>query len=83
MFFKIVIFLLAIPFGFLVAWLARDELRVGVKYFRILMIASMIFGIWFWLNGKAYIAWTLSFIFVVSLISFVKSSDKKWTKAKI
>jgi len=80
MFLKIFILFLAIPVGFLVSWLSRDELVSGRKYFRILMIASILGVIWFWLSGMNYVSWTLAFVFVVSLVSLIKSEDKKWTK---
>jgi|TARA_Y100000034_G_scaffold52501_1_gene64453 hypothetical protein len=77
---KIFILLLAIPTGFLISWLARDELVVGKKYFRILMILSILGVIWFWLSGMSHISWTLAFVFIVSLVSLIKSEDKKWVK---
>jgi len=80
MFLEIIILILAIPAGFLIAWLSRDELVSGRKYFRILMIISILGVIWFWLSGMNYISWTLAFVFVVSLVSLIKSEDKKWTK---
>jgi len=80
MFLKIFILFLAIPVGFLVSWLSRDELVSGRKYFRILMIASILGIIWFWLSGMNYVSWTLAFVFVVSLVSLIKSEDKKWIK---
>lgn len=80
---EIIILLLAIPSGYLIAWLARDELKDGRKWFRILIIASMISGIWFYLIKLFYISLTLGFIFIVSLISLIKSKDEKWIKSKI
>jgi len=75
---EFLIVLLAIPTGFIIAWLARDELKQGKEYFRILMILSILVGIWFFLTGDSYITWTSAFIFVVSLISLIKAEDKKW-----
>lgn len=80
---EIIILLLAIPSGYLITWLARDELEDGRKWFRILIIISTVSGIWFYLIGLFYISLTLGFIFIVSLISFMKSKDKKWVKSKI
>ena len=80
MFLEIIILLFAIPTGFLIAWLARDELVSGKKWFKILIIVSILLGIWFWLAGKSYIVWIAGFIAIVSLISLIKSEDKGWTK---
>ncbi len=77
---EIIILLLAIPSGYLIAWLARDELIVGRKWFRVLIILSIIVGIWFYLVDVIYVSWTAGFIFIVSLISLMKSNDEKWFK---
>ena len=73
MFIEIVILVLAIPVGFLIAWLTKDELTSGRKWFRILIIASILGVIGFWIYGFPYVSWTFGFILIVSLISFVKS----------
>ena len=83
MLFEIIILLLAIPVGFWIAWLARDELVQGKKWFRILIIASILGIIWFWLTGLDHISWASGFILIVSFISLIKSEDKKWVKSKI
>jgi len=80
---EIGILLLAIPTGYLIAWLARDELVEGKFWFRVLIILSIFAGLWFYLTGHEYITWTTGFILIVSLISFVKSSDKKWSGKKV
>lgn len=72
---EIGILLLAIPTGYLIAWLARDEIVEGKFWFRVLIILSIVVGLWFYLTGQRYITWTTGFILIVSLISFVKSSD--------
>lgn len=71
---EIILLLLAIPAGFLVAWLAKDELKDGEKWFRILVIASLVFALFFWIFGFIYISLTLVFIAIVSLISLVRGS---------
>jgi hypothetical protein len=83
MFLEVIVLMLAIPFGYLVAYLSRDELLMGVRYFRIMIIASVLLGVWFWLTGAAYLVWTFGFVFVVSIVGLVKAGDKKWTKSKI
>ena len=73
MFLEILILLLAIPTGFLIAWLASDELKEGKPWFRVLIISSIIVGIWFYLTDFLYISWTAGFILIVSLISLIKA----------
>ncbi len=73
MIFEIIILLLAIPVGYLIAWLSYDELAAGRKWFRILIITSILAGIWFYLIGMKHIAFTSGFILIVSLISLIKS----------
>ncbi len=83
MLFEIIILLLAIPSGYLIAYLARDELIIGRKYFRILIITGIIGLIGFWIYGRRAESLSCGFIFIVSLVSLLKSDDKKWTKKKI
>tara|TARA_Y100000310_G_scaffold326837_1_gene392277 strand:- start:4958 stop:5209 length:252 start_codon:yes stop_codon:yes gene_type:complete len=83
MFIEIIILILGIPVGFLIAWLARDELKAGRVWFRVLVIASILLGIWFWLIDKEVLVWTMGFVLVVSLISLIKSGDKNFVKKNI
>jgi hypothetical protein len=83
MMFEILLLVLAIPAGFWIAWLARDELVQGRKWFRILIIVSIIGIIGFWIYGFPYISFTMGFILIVSFISLAKSDDKKWVKRKL
>ena len=77
MFIELLLLIVAIPVGFLIAWLTKDELVSGRKYFRILIIVSILVGVWFWLTGYSYISWTVGFILIVSLVSLVKSDKSK------
>ena len=79
---KIVILILAFPLGFFIAWLTRDELIQGRKYFRALVIASIIGVIWTWIYGRRAETWSLGFVFIVSLISLIKSKNKKFSKKR-
>ena len=79
---QLIILILAIPTGYLLAWLAKDELVIGRPYFRILIIASIVLGAGFYFFDFVAIALTCFFITIVSVIAFVKSSDKKWTTIK-
>ncbi len=83
MIFYLIIIALAVPTGFLIAHMARDELVLGRKWFRIIFTASFIAGLWFFLIGVEYIALTLFFIVIFSLINYIKSFDKKLTKKKL
>lgn len=79
----IIILILGIPIGYLIAWLGRDELVAGRKWLRILMISSLFIGSWFFLTGFKAEAFTVGFILIVTMVGFVKSSDKKFVKQKI
>jgi len=78
----IVIILLSIPAGYLIAWLCMDELVIGRRWFKLIMILSILLGLIF-LFYNIIIALTMFFILIVALISYRKSFDKKWTKRRI
>ena len=82
MLFEIIILILAIPSGFLISWLCREELIAGRKWFLALMAVSLIFGVYFAYLGNYPVSIGLDFIFIVTLISFIKSKDKKFTGKK-
>lgn len=77
---NLLILFLAVPIGLLIAWFARDELKQGRKWFRIMVILSLLGGLWFWLIDRIYISLTWGFIFIIVLVTLAKSQDKKWTK---
>ena len=77
---EIIILLLAIPTGYLIAWLANDELVAGRKWFISLIILSIILGLIFYFKNIIYAALTNVFIIVVAFISLMKSYDKKWIR---
>ena len=74
---EIILLILAIPAGFLVAWLAKEEIEEGKKWFRILVIASAALALFFWVFGARYVSLTLVFIAIVSLISLVRGKGQK------
>ena len=78
--FLLVVLLIAIPVGFLIAWLARDELIVGRKWFKALMVLALITGIILAFLQEYAIVLTCIFMFIVAFVSYRKSFDKKWTK---
>ena len=77
MWIEIIILLLAIPAGFLIAYLCKDELADGRKWFRILIVSGIVLGAGFWIYGFYSEAWTSWFIMIVSFVSYVKSFDGK------
>ncbi len=79
---KLIILALAIPSGYLIAWLARDELLAGRKWFLGIIILSVFVGTWSYFIGQGYIGWTAGFMIIVSFISLIKSYDKKWIKIR-
>jgi len=80
MLFEIIILILAIGSGFLISWLCREELIAGRKWFKLLVILSVVIGIGLELFGYGAAAWTMGFIAIVSMISYWKSFDGKWSK---
>lgn len=68
--------LLSIPVGMLLAWMARDELKQGRKWFAIVALLSGISGVVSYMAKERVYAFTLGFILVVSFISYLKSFDK-------
>ncbi|MDP1695962.1 MAG: hypothetical protein Q8L29_03545 [archaeon] len=83
MMWEIIILLIAIPIGYLIAWTARDELLAGRIWFKLLIIASFITAIVFYMMEKRYIVFSSAFIAIISGISLWKSYNKKWTKKRV
>jgi hypothetical protein len=77
----VVILATAFPAGYLLAYLCRDELKNGRKWFRAvgLICVVLVWGLIFLWNNIAVIG-TLAYIGIVACISLIKSSDKKWTR---
>ena len=80
---EVIILILAFPVGYLIAYWTRDELIQGRKWFKMIIIASILGGFWFFIIGEDYISLTLIFILISTFISYLKSHDKKWTKKRI
>lgn len=75
----ILVLLLAFPSGYLLAYLCRDELLEGRKWFKLLAFLSFILAIVF-LFFDLTATLTCIFISIVSIISLIKSYDKKFAK---
>jgi hypothetical protein len=75
----VIIVATALPVGYLLAYLCGDELVPGRKWFFSLMIVSLvlILGLLIFYRNSAMIL-TLAYIFVVSLLNFLISYDKKF-----
>jgi ABC-type Fe3+ transport system permease subunit len=80
---SITLLLLSIPLGFLIAWLARDELLQGRKWFQRIIALAFLAGIALGVLQEYAGTLTCAFIIVVAYISYRKSFDKKWTKKEI
>lgn len=74
--------ILAVPVGFLVAWMARDELVIGRKWFVKIILLGAVVGGWFALTGFYAGALTCLFIVIATYVSYHKSFDKKFVKMK-
>lgn len=80
---QIILIGIGIGIGFLIARLARDELVEGRPYFKILIIVCIIGVIGSWIYGKSVWAWMFGFIEIVTLVSFVKSYDRKFVRKRL
>lgn len=80
---EIIILLCAIPVGYLISYLANDELVSGRNWFAAIIIIAFLIGVWFFLAKNYAITWTAGFVIIVTFISYLKSFDKKWTRRRI
>ncbi len=83
MWIQAIILLLGIPVGFLIAYLANDELVAGRRWFKTVMMFSLVVGVVFMLWNNWAIVLTCGFILIVAGISLWKSFDRKWTRKRI
>lgn len=77
------ILLAGFPAGYLLAYLCRDELVAGRKWFIMLSIVSLISAVIISFTGfylKFSVILALFFIIIISLIAVWKSYNKKWVK---
>lgn len=77
----VVLLVLAFPVGLLIAWMGRDELKDGRKWFQRIIIISAIIGIISVLFKRYTEGLTFLFIIIFTGISLWKSYDKKWIKS--
>ena len=76
----LILLILSIPVGFLIAWLARDELIQGRRYIFCLGFISFIALLVFY--SDILFALSFGFITIVSWISILKSYDTRWSKER-
>ena len=74
-----IVLILGFPAGYLLAYLCKEELVSGRKWFLAIMIISIISGIIF-LFFNLVASLTSFFIAIVSFVSLIKSYDKRFTK---
>jgi len=83
----IVVLVLAFPVGYLLAWLAKDELFSWRKYYITMAVISIILTLPVYLFNlfstiNLPIILTLFFIAIISLMALWKSYDKKFLLEK-
>lgn len=79
----VIALILSIPAGYWIAWLCRDELVIGRRWFRLIISVSILLAVIFFLLGNYSVALTMLVVFIVTLISLRKSFDKSWTNRRI
>lgn len=73
----------SIPAGYLIAWCAREELRVGRNWFERLVIFSGAGALVAWGYGSTNDVVLLLWVMVVGGIGYHQSFNTKWTKSKV
>ncbi len=81
-FYVVLLLILGVPAGYWIAWMCRDELVQGRKWFLTLMVISVIFSIisLFFLEFSYF--FSCLFIAIISGVSYWKSFDKNWTRRR-
>jgi len=78
---NILILLTAIPVGYLLAWLCKDELVDGRKWFKIIFLClfvALILSFIFYRNLNALLA--VVCMLIITFIALLKGQDKKFLK---
>jgi|GEM_PF-1385448 len=80
--YNLIILVLAIPVGYLVAYLCRDELVQGRRWFRLISYVFAFLGILL-IAFRMYVEGLSSlFISIVALVALVKGMDKSWIRKR-
>lgn len=78
--YNLIILVLAIPVGYLIAYLCRDELVQGRKWFKLVTAVFTVLG-FVLLLFKLYVEGLSSlFIAIVAVIALIKGRDKNWIR---
>ena len=76
---EILILILAVPAGYILAYLTKDELVQGRIWFKmIILVSAVLAGIFLFLDLA--VSLTLAFVLIVTLICLIKSHDKRFVK---
>jgi len=79
---NVIVLVCAIPIGYLISYLCNDELVIGRIWFKRIIVSCFVVGIIGAFTGYNYITLTCAFLGLISLISWIKSYDSKWTKRR-
>ncbi len=79
---EILIFVASFPIGYLLAYMTKEELASGRKWFKLIIPLAFIIGLLFIFFKQYYITLTCAFIIILTSISLIKSFDKKWTRKR-
>jgi formate-dependent nitrite reductase membrane component NrfD len=70
---SILVLLTAVPVGLLIAWLAKEELKPGKKWFRIIVLGSVLGLIAGFCLRQYILAWTFAYMAILAGISLIKA----------
>lgn len=79
---QILLIIIAFPVGLLIAYMARDELIQGRKWFVTLSILSAVVSVIAFSYKETTIGFASLFIIISTAVSYYKSFDKKWTRKR-
>lgn len=73
--FYFIIMASSIPVGFLLSWLCNDEICYGKKWLKlILFVLILLMAVIYWFYYDLSVFLSLVYLFIVTLVSFFKSS---------
>jgi len=78
----LIAFVLSIIAGFIISYMTRDELVDGRKWFSWITIICLLTSIWSYLTKDFVVLYSMMFLTIVSLISYIKSFNDRFVKKK-